>query len=110
MVATVLILLSTEPLPAGHLAGNSWIIPTLTSGERARATCLRFTNEPPKPRVLAAIIGREIAMSALREWAATLGEAAHKAVAVTSLGKWKTASQVRHWHAQHCSLPSTAVG
>ena len=33
-------------------------------------------------------------MSALREWAASLGEAAHKAVAVSSLGKLKTTSQV----------------
>lgn len=33
-------------------------------------------------------------MSALREWAAALGGEAHKAVAVSSLGKWKTASQV----------------
>ena len=34
-------------------------------------------------------------MSALREWAASLGEAAHKAVAVSSLGKWKTTTQVQ---------------
>lgn len=33
-------------------------------------------------------------MSALREWAAALGGEAHKAVAVSSLGKWKTATQV----------------
>ena len=33
-------------------------------------------------------------MSALREWAASLGEAAHKAVAVSSLGKYKTSCQV----------------
>ena len=43
----------------------------------------------------AAIIGREIAMSALREWAASVGEEAHKAVAVSQLGKWKTTTQVR---------------
>ena len=42
----------------------------------------------------AAIIGREITMSALREWAAALGGEAHQAVAVSSLGKWKTATQV----------------
>lgn len=40
------------------------------------------------------IIGREIAISALREWAASLGPEAHKAVAVNNLGKWKTASQM----------------
>ena len=41
-----------------------------------------------------AIIGREITMSALREWAAAAGGAAHSAVAVNSLGKWKTATQM----------------
>lgn len=34
-------------------------------------------------------------MSALREWAATLGPAAQAAVAVNAWGKWKTATQVR---------------
>lgn len=33
-------------------------------------------------------------MSALREWAATLGPAARGAVAVNAWGKWKTASQM----------------
>lgn len=33
-------------------------------------------------------------MSALREWAATLGPAAKAAVAVNAWGKWKTATQV----------------
>ncbi|KAK9806079.1 hypothetical protein WJX72_000337 [[Myrmecia] bisecta] len=40
------------------------------------------------------IIGREITMSALREWAALSGSGAHKAVKVNSLGKWKTALQM----------------
>lgn len=39
------------------------------------------------------IIGREIAMSALRELAASLGGDAYKAVAVSPWGKWKTATQ-----------------
>ena len=47
-----------------------------------------------RPDSVAAIIGREIAMSALREWAASLGSEAHKAVAVSPLGKWKTTTQV----------------
>ncbi len=38
------------------------------------------------------IIGREIMVSALREWMAELGARAH--VAVSSLGKWKTAAQM----------------
>lgn len=33
-------------------------------------------------------------MSALREWAAALGPEAHSAVAVSWLGKWKTATQM----------------
>mmetsp|Transcript_26667 Transcript_26667/g.47457 ORF Transcript_26667/g.47457 Transcript_26667/m.47457 type:complete len:264 (-) Transcript_26667:32-823(-) len=40
------------------------------------------------------IISREISMSALREWAASSSEEAHKAVKVSSLGKWKTAAQM----------------
>jgi phosphatidylglycerophosphate synthase len=41
------------------------------------------------------MIGREITMSALREWAAASGSAAHRAVKVNTLGKYKTALQVR---------------
>jgi len=40
----------------------------------------------------AVIIGREIAVSALREWMAELGERAH--VAVSLLGKYKTVAQM----------------
>jgi len=40
----------------------------------------------------AIIIGREIVISALREWMAELGARAH--VAVSQLGKWKTAAQM----------------
>lgn len=38
------------------------------------------------------IIGREIVVSALREWMAEIGARAH--VAVSNLGKWKTAAQM----------------
>lgn len=72
MVATVLILLATEPVKGGPWAGNTWLLPSLSS----------------------AIIGREITMSALREWAASCSPEAHKAVAVSSWGKWKTATQM----------------
>ncbi|ERM95678.1 CDP-diacylglycerol--glycerol-3-phosphate 3-phosphatidyltransferase 2 isoform X2 [Amborella trichopoda] len=41
-----------------------------------------------------AIIGREITMSAVREWAASQGASVLEAVAVNNLGKWKTASQM----------------
>ena len=40
----------------------------------------------------AVIIGREIAVSALREWMAELGQRAH--VAVSFLGKYKTTAQI----------------
>ena len=33
MVATVLILLSTHPIASGSLAGNDWLLPTLSAGE-----------------------------------------------------------------------------
>ena len=72
VVATVLILMSTLPVPSGPLAGNVWALPLLS--------CV--------------IIGREITMSALREWAAALGPEAHSAVAVSWMGKWKTAAQM----------------
>ena len=42
--------------------------------------------------IAAVIVGREIAISALREWMAKVGEA--KSVAVNYLGKIKTASQM----------------
>ena len=42
--------------------------------------------------VAAVIVGREITVSALREWMSTLGARAH--VAVNWLGKWKTAFQI----------------
>ena len=32
MVATVLILLATEPMKAGVWAGNTWLLPVLSSG------------------------------------------------------------------------------
>ena len=38
------------------------------------------------------IVGREICISALREWMALIGES--KAVAVNIVGKWKTAAQM----------------
>lgn len=72
MVATVLILIGTVPIPAGYFAGNTWILPV--------TACI--------------IIAREITMSALREWGATLGPEAHSAVAVSALGKYKTSSQM----------------
>lgn len=102
MVATVLVLLSTLPVPSGPLAGNAWILPVLSCGEswRGEHTFLLFLlfftfylfifilcSFP-------AIIGREITMSALREWAAALGPDAHRAVAVNWLGKCKTATQM----------------
>ncbi len=69
-------------------------------GERLHSRSCFVSNLPHYTQVCdsmpAAIIGREIAMSALREWAASLGGEAHKAVAVSPLGKWKTTTQVSY--------------
>ena len=72
MVVATLILLCTRPLKVALLAQAPWllIIPSIT------------------------IIGREITMSALREWAASQGSKVLEAVAVNNLGKWKTATQM----------------
>ena len=64
------------------------------------ALVLLATQPPPPLTVVwmtvpvALIIAREITMSSLREWAAASGGDAHKAVKVSSLGKWKTALQM----------------
>lgn len=68
MVSTALVLLATEPPPPIS-------VPAMTAP-------------------VAAIIAREITMSALREWAAAAGGDVHTAVKVSSLGKWKTALQM----------------
>eukprot|EP00210_Caulerpa_lentillifera_P001743 g1673.t1 len=64
------------------------------------AALILLSIDPPQPMSSTAIaipviviIGREITMSALREWAASASAEAHKAVKVNSLGKWKTAFQ-----------------
>ena len=48
-------------------------------------------------------------MSALREWAASRGEAAHRIVAVSSLGKLKTATQVSYPELSSQAPPATAL-
>ncbi|KAK9064123.1 hypothetical protein SSX86_017995 [Deinandra increscens subsp. villosa] len=72
MVATTLVLLCTKPPEAAML--GQW-------------PCLLTV-----PSI--AVIGREITMSAVREWAASQGSKLSGAVAVNSLGKWKTATQM----------------
>ncbi len=59
------------------------------------------------------IIGREIAISALREWMAQLGES--KSIAVSMLGKMKTVSQMVAvllllYHEPLVGLPTHAIG
>lgn len=71
MVTAALILLCAK-VPAGLCTTYPWMMPAAAI----------------------VIIAREITMSALREWAAAAGGDAHKAVAVSSIGKWKTASQM----------------
>ncbi|MCD7450025.1 hypothetical protein HAX54_003081 [Datura stramonium] len=72
MVAATLILLCTRPLEASVFGQLPWL--------------------PSIPSI--AIIGREITMSAVREWAASQGGKLSEAVAVNNLGKWKTATQM----------------
>lgn len=66
----------------------------------AASLCLLCTRAPSgvAPWAVAlpsiVIIGREITMSALREWCAAKGGAAHAAVKVNNLGKYKTATQM----------------
>ncbi|CAH9080408.1 unnamed protein product [Cuscuta epithymum] len=72
MVAATLVLLCTRPLEASFFGQFPWLLAV--------------------PSI--AIIGREITMSAVREWAASQGSKLSEAVAVNSLGKWKTATQM----------------
>ncbi|KAI3734797.1 hypothetical protein L6452_14276 [Arctium lappa] len=72
MVATTLVLLCTKPPEAAMLGQLPWLLTV--------------------PSI--AVIGREITMSAVREWAASQGNKLSEAVAVNNLGKWKTATQM----------------
>lgn len=74
MVCTALVLVVSRGASASAVAGFApWIVPAAVS----------------------AIIGREIAMSALREWAAGTGsDGAKTAAAVSWAGKLKTATQM----------------
>jgi CDP-diacylglycerol--glycerol-3-phosphate 3-phosphatidyltransferase len=60
----------------------------------ATALVVLVQSDPRQVLALAAaiIIGREITVSALREWMSQIGARAH--VAVSWFGKWKTASQI----------------
>jgi CDP-diacylglycerol--glycerol-3-phosphate 3-phosphatidyltransferase len=72
MVCAVLVLLCTKTFTVGLLAMQPWLMQALA----------------------VAIISREIAMSALREWAAGLSAEARSVVAVNWLGKYKTTLQL----------------
>ncbi|KAL8193044.1 hypothetical protein R6Q57_027139 [Mikania cordata] len=72
MVAAALVLLCTRPPEAAMFGQLPWLLTV--------------------PSI--AIIGREITMSAVREWAASQGSKLSEAVAVNNLGKWKTATQM----------------
>lgn len=72
MVAATLVLLCTKPLEISLLRDGPWLLTV--------------------PAI--AIIGREITMSAVREWAASQNTKVLEAVAVNNLGKWKTATQM----------------
>ncbi|XWS75078.1 hypothetical protein CRYUN_Cryun01aG0054200 [Craigia yunnanensis] len=72
MVAATLVLLCSRPFNVAMFGPVPWllIVPSI------------------------AIIGREITMSAVREWAASQNSKLLEAVAVNNLGKWKTATQM----------------
>ncbi|KAM1125904.1 hypothetical protein ACFX1Q_041175 [Malus domestica] len=72
MVAATLVLLCSRPLDVAMFGQVPWlfVVPSI------------------------AIIGREITMSAVREWAASQNTKLLEAVAVNNLGKWKTATQM----------------
>ncbi|OAY38749.1 CDP-diacylglycerol--glycerol-3-phosphate 3-phosphatidyltransferase 2 [Manihot esculenta] len=72
MVAATLVLLCTRPLEVAMFGQASSLLTV--------------------PSI--AIIGREITMSAVREWAASQNSKLLEAVAVNNLGKWKTATQM----------------
>ncbi|XP_030462173.2 CDP-diacylglycerol--glycerol-3-phosphate 3-phosphatidyltransferase 2 [Syzygium oleosum] len=72
MVAATLVLLCTRPLEVDVFEQVPWLMTV--------------------PSI--AIIGREITMSAVREWAASQNSKLLEAVAVNNLGKWKTAMQM----------------
>ncbi|KAJ3682790.1 hypothetical protein LUZ60_013017 [Juncus effusus] len=72
MVAATLVLLCTRPFEVPGFGQVSWLLTV--------------------PSI--AIIGREITMSAVREWAASQNKKLLEAVAVNNLGKWKTATQM----------------
>ncbi|XP_057735417.1 CDP-diacylglycerol--glycerol-3-phosphate 3-phosphatidyltransferase 2-like [Arachis stenosperma] len=72
MVAATLLLLCSKPLDVAAFSQAPWLLTV--------------------PSI--AIIGREITMSAVREWAASQDTKLLEAVAVNNLGKWKTATQM----------------
>lgn len=72
MVAATLVLLCTRPPEVAIFGQFPWLLTV--------------------PSI--AIIGREITMSAVREWAASQNSNLSEAVAVNNLGKWKTAAQM----------------
>ncbi|XP_010693113.2 CDP-diacylglycerol--glycerol-3-phosphate 3-phosphatidyltransferase 2 [Beta vulgaris subsp. vulgaris] len=72
MVAATLVLLCSRPPEAAMFGDIPWLYPV--------------------PAIV--IIGREITMSAVREWAASQDAKLLQAVAVNNLGKWKTATQM----------------
>lgn len=62
MVATVLILLATEPIKAGVWAGNTWVLPVLSSGTNADMQCCFLSEctanaETPVPYSCCPLLG-----------------------------------------------------
>ena len=94
MVAAALVLLSTAPPPV--LASSpAWLIPAPAVAIIGREITMSGTH--PQTHLFARHSHARrfhILTAAFREWASASGGDAHKAVAVNSLGKWKTATQM----------------
>lgn len=76
-----------------HVSSVNPLSGTLAADRQVRPPAPLSQKDMTIPVVI--MIGREITMSALREWAAASGGAAHRAVKVNTLGKYKTALQAR---------------
>lgn len=97
------------------LSGSAARVSALSTCSRNPVLAVRQAR-PPAPLShkdmaipVVIMIGREITMSALREWAAASGGAAHRAAKVNTLGKYKTALQARpRSHRPPCTLATGA--
>jgi CDP-diacylglycerol--glycerol-3-phosphate 3-phosphatidyltransferase len=76
-------------------ASPAWLIPAPAVAIIGREITMSGAFAPRRaPTAETQPLTRRAHVSAFREWASASGGDAHKAVAVNSLGKWKTATQM----------------